>query len=87
MTGEDAEKLLEEFAERLGEHFDAVQIMVSWNEERVTKCAKRGTGNWYARTGMAREFLDADQAQEIAHQIQKTQPPPDEDDWKQPTEP
>jgi len=87
MTGEDAHKLLELYAAQLGEQFDAVQIMVSWNEDSLTKCANRGAGNWYARTGMAREFLGRDQAQEIANEISKTQQPPQDegDDWKVPT--
>lgn len=84
MKREEAERILEDAAARLGEHFDAVQILASGNEEGLTFCCKRGVGNWYARRGMAHEFINADQAQEIAHQIaQVLKPPPDEGEaWK-----
>lgn len=81
MSGEEAEKLLEEAAAKLGEHFDAVQILASWNEEGLSKCSKRGAGNWYARQGMAHEFINADIAQEHAREIAEQLEPPD-DDWK-----
>lgn len=84
MTQAEAEKLLDDAVARLGEHFDSVQILASWNEEGLTLCCKRGVGNWYARQGMAHEFINADQAQETAHQIaQVLKPPPDEGEaWK-----
>lgn len=69
MTGAEAENLLQTYAAQLGEHFEAVQIMVSWNDEGLSKCVKRGCGNWYARQGMAHEFINADIAQENATQI------------------
>lgn len=80
----DAEKLLETVAAQLGEHFDAVQIMVSYNREAQTFCVKRGCGNWYARQGMAHEFINANQAEEQARQIAEViQPPEDDgDEWK-----
>lgn len=84
MTQEEAEKLLGETAAKLYEHFDAVEIMVSWNSEALTRCAKRGCGNWYARQGMAHEFINSDIAQDAARQIAEQINPPDEgDDWKQ----
>lgn len=84
MSEEQNEQLLRECAERLGEHFDAVQILVSWNEEGLSKMRKMGAGNWYARQGMAHEFINADIAQENAHQIAEKLSPPDSegDDWK-----
>lgn len=84
MTQSEAEKLLDDAVARLGEHFDSVQILASWNEGGLTLCSKRGAGNWYARQGMAHEFINADQAQETAHQIaQVLKPPPDEGEaWK-----
>ena len=89
MTALEAEQLLEETTAKLAEFFDAVQIMVSWNEERQTRCSKRGSGNWYARQGMAHEFINADMAQEIGVQIADRMPPAaDEgDDWKEPKTP
>lgn len=81
MKKEDAVKLLDETAARLGEHFGSVQIMVSWNEEGLTKSLKRGCGDWYARQGLAHEFINQDVAQEAALQIaEQLKDPPD--DWK-----
>lgn len=54
--------MLEKVASELGEHFDAVQIMVSFNEDGESIAMNRGTGNWYARIGMAREMLLFDEA-------------------------
>lgn len=82
MSHEQVIKLVEDYAARLGEHFEAVQIMVTWNEEGLTKNLNRGVGNWYARQGMAHEFINADVAQENARQIAERLEPP-EDDWKQ----
>lgn len=86
MTEAEIESILRECTEKLGEHFEAVQILVSWNEDGLSKMRKMGAGNWYARQGMAHEFINADIAQENAHQIAaKLTPPPDEsDDWKAP---
>lgn len=82
MDDAEANRLLEEMAARLGEHFDAVQILVSWNEYGLTNCAKRGVGNWYARQGMAQEFIDQDQAQTLAREVSLSQlrDDPDDDD-------
>lgn len=50
--------------EGLKHRFDAVQILVSRVDETGnTQCCKKGIGNWYARTGMAREFLEEDRSQ------------------------
>jgi hypothetical protein len=69
MTDEEHERLLEDCASMLGEHFDAVQILACVTVGGLTKCVKRGTGNWYARQGMAHEFIEMEKAQEIAVQI------------------
>jgi len=66
---EEQKKLVEECNAKLGEHFDAVQILVSWNEEGRTNMYKLGSGNWYARQGMAHDFINTDVAQEYAHQL------------------
>jgi hypothetical protein len=50
----------------LGEHFDHVQIMVSWNEQASCYRIFEGSGNWYARQGMAHEFIKKDDAQVAA---------------------
>lgn len=83
MTNEEAQIMCEEFAAKLGEHFEAVQIMASWNDNGHSKCVKRGCGNWYARQGMAHEFINEDVAQENAQQIaSKLNPPESDEGWK-----
>ena len=76
--------MIQDAANRLGEHFSSVQILVSWpNEKGGTKSCKKGYGDWYARQGLAREFINEDVANEHAIKIaEKLEPPPD-DSWKQ----
>lgn len=84
-TQEEAEEILEKAASVLGEHFDAVQILASWNEDGQTTCVKRGSGNWYARQGMAHEFINSDISQSNAYELSRVMPKPPEDDsdsWK-----
>lgn len=66
------------------EHVDAVQILVSWNEQAISKNLYRGGGNWFARQGMAHDFINQDVAQENAKQLaDKLEPPPDDaESWK-----
>lgn len=84
MTQKEAEELCCRFSSMLGEHFPAVQIMVSWNEEAECRCVFRGTGNWYARQGMAHEFIQTDIARGTANELKQVVNPPDYqgDDWK-----
>jgi hypothetical protein len=50
----------------LMEHCDSVQILVSYMiDSGNTNTLYSGKGNWYARTGMAHEFLSRDDAQNI----------------------
>lgn len=69
MSNEEQTKLLQSAVDKLGEHFDAVQILVSYNKEGDTAGGFRGTGNWYARIGLAREFLLQDEQRALAHEI------------------
>lgn len=60
MTQKEAEQMLEKIASELGEHFDAVQIMVSFNEEGESIAMNRGgrklvCASWDGkRTGVVR---------------------------------
>ena len=63
------EEILDEAALKLGEHFDNVQIMVSWMDQGATLSCCRGCGNWHARHGLARDFITSDIAHENARQI------------------
>lgn len=79
MTNAEAEELIQRTAAQLGEHFDAVQIMVSWNQDCTTAAAYRGVGNWYARQGMAHEFINTDQAQIQGREVARALPRPPEE--------
>ena len=69
MSPEEAVEMVRNVASQLGEYFDAVQILVSWVEDGQTKAVKQGVGDWYARQGLAHEFINSDIAQETAFQI------------------
>lgn len=72
MTLLELHEKMHDLAAVLFEHCDAVQIMVSYNEEGTTHLLNKGAGNWYARQGMAHEFIGTNQAQNIAHEIALT---------------
>lgn len=84
MTDSEKQDYLDKMLAQIGEHFDCVQILVSWNEQAICKNMYRGCGNWFARQGMAHDFINQDVAQENAKQISaKLEPPPDESEaWK-----
>lgn len=69
LTEREARDLIQQCLDRLGEHFDAVQILASYGDSGNTGCMTFGCGNWYARQGMAHEFINRDVAQENATQI------------------
>lgn len=73
----EMDRIIERFLEELGEHCDAVQVMASWNEEGRTYATVVGSGNWYARQGMARQFINTDQAQTNAREISEAINPTD----------
>lgn len=83
MTHEELIALIEEAAAKLGEHCNSVQILVTVSENGGTSGIKRGVGDWYARQGMAHEFINMDIASDTASQIAEKLNPPDEGDaWK-----
>lgn len=52
--------LVDQAVERLGEHFDTVQIFVTRHdqgEEDGTVSCIKGSGNYYARLGLVNEWL------------------------------
>lgn len=62
--------LVEQIVNRLGENFDAVQILCSRaNADGNTEILSRGNGNYFARVGMCREFLENDSAATIGSKI------------------
>lgn len=86
MTPQEKEKLVDDHVAKLMEHFDAVQILVSGVMYNGTESVFRGGGNWFARQGMAQEFITRDHAETNAHKIKQVlpQPPPDDEgeEWK-----
>lgn len=77
MTNEEAEKIIEEAVAKLGEHFDAVQVLVSWVDEGATHFMPRGSGNWYSRQGMAKAYTDREISSETADQLASRLKPDD----------
>lgn len=69
MTSEEAEKLLQAAVDKLGDHFDCVQILASWEQEGATRFLPRGSGNWWGRQGMAQEFINREISSDTADQI------------------
>jgi hypothetical protein len=79
MSNEEAQLLINQVASQLGEHFDAIQIMGTWSEEGICCMVHSGAGNWYARQGMAHEFISEDRAQTIGKEVARQLPEPPED--------
>jgi|GEM_PF-2113083 len=86
MDHDEVMEHLKRVAEDLGEHFDAVQILATRHEGTDSHSFAMGAGNWYARQGLAHEFINRDrahdQAIEIANEI-TFDPPDDGEEWKQ----
>ena len=84
-TDEEARAQVRKAVAVLLEHFDAVQILVSGTHPKGgTSFVYEGGGNWFARQGMAHDFIQKDQADTNAAQIAgKITPPSDSgDEWK-----
>lgn len=70
MSKEELKEILDRHAKELGEHFDAVQILVSWeNDRKATETLWSGYGNWWARIGMCRAFLKMEDNSDSAYRI------------------
>ena len=86
MSRTELEEAMDRMLRFLGEHCEAVQIMATRKHEESggTEIFTRGSGNWYARQGMARAFMEQDQAVTQAREIAGViRPPPDEgEEWK-----
>lgn len=78
MTKEEIDAICMPFMEKLGEHCDSIQLLATWTEEGNTHRYKFGTGNWYARRGLAMEFIEQDQAQTAAKEISDALQPPED---------
>lgn len=67
----DLEEVVRKCTVILGEYFDAVQILCSVQlpGSEGTQMVALGSGNWFARAGMARRLLIRDTAQEFSEFI------------------
>lgn len=80
MTAEETKDEVDRFLVALTEKIpDAhIQVLATWNHSGKTCSINTGIGNWYARQGLAHEFINADIAQEHAMQLaSKINPPED----------
>lgn len=87
MTKEEREKIVEKHLSALMEVMDSVQILGSWQEEeRGTSKIIMGRGDWYARVGLAHQFIKDDQNEDMALFLaQELKEPPDAaEEWKEP---
>jgi hypothetical protein len=70
MTSEQRVAIMEKHVNALSEIYDAVQIVGTWLEkDSTTRSQKRGSGNWYARQQLCREFLEDNQQENVAKRI------------------
>lgn len=75
-------------ADQISEHADCVLILVSVKEGDSYVMMDRGRGNFWARTGMAQEFLDRAAAQITANELGQVISPPDEgESWQEGAKP
>lgn len=85
MTNTERQVIVDQCVARLMEVTDCVQILGSYHDEEGTHSLYIGAGNWFARTGMAHDFLDRDEANTSANAVKPylTQPPPEDgENWK-----
>lgn len=79
MTDDERIEILHRHVTELSELFDAVQIVGSFlTPEGTTRCQKSGSGNWYARQAMCREFVEENFTRQQAESIAEELEPPEE---------
>lgn len=86
LTREEKTAIVQKALEMLGEVFEVVQIMVSEpNPEGGTGFMYKGSGNWFARHGMAHDFIRQEVSKSHAEALSVVLPKPPEDgeNWKQ----
>jgi hypothetical protein len=79
MTNEQRLAEMERHVRELSEIYDAVQVCATWlDPEGKTRSQKRGSGLWYARQQICREFIEENIADDTATAIARKLNPPDE---------
>lgn len=72
---------IQEILEELSEHFDSIQILGTFmDEDGDTGKVSMGKGNWYARQGLCREFMEQDAAATNAYELSKVLMEDEEED-------
>lgn len=84
MSPEERRAEIEMCVHRLMEFADCIQVLASYTDSEGTHSCYLGAGNWFARTGMAHDFLERDESQTAANAVKPfLQPPPDDGEtWK-----
>lgn len=80
LTPQEQLALVRQHITALSEFFDSVQILASNTTDIGTENVFLGTGNWFARQGMAHDFINKDRAQTEAHELAGVICPADEDE-------
>lgn len=73
------EAAIKECLAKLGEFYDHIQILATNEEEGKTGRCFSGSGNWFARLGMAHEFINEDMVNENAKKIGQAIHPDDDE--------
>ena len=79
MTPEQMQAKVEIHLNALMEFFDCVQILVSTYTPKGTDFVRKGAGNWFARQGMAQDFINTARAETEAAEIARVLPHQDGD--------
>lgn len=74
LSPDDMQGVVQGHVTRLMEHFDSVQVLVSVCTDRGTESVFLGGGNWFARQGMAHDFITKDRAHTEASELSKVLP-------------
>jgi len=57
MSSEQALARLNRVVHELGEHFDSVNVIVTYKEGTITHAHAEGVGNWFARYGSTASWV------------------------------
>lgn len=82
MTKDEATKMLDDVLDRLGEHFDSVQIVCTLVDDRMTSHFHRGSGDFFARRGAADKWLRDDESEDSTYVKVRIESEQDKDDWQ-----
>lgn len=71
MTKEAAQKIVNEANEKLGEYFEGVTILVTWDEGDFSEKAFASSGNWFMNYGLIMEHFETSRFKRQAAEIAK----------------